>query len=125
VWIAPAPLYPPQPPPGTADDPYASPPQARRAEDVEDAEDVDDRHSRRSRSRPRDWEDEDDRPPRRRFRCPFCGSSTRPYPQKHFGTTSILLVCIGIIFWPLIIVAFFVQEEWLACGDCGERIRPM
>jgi DNA-directed RNA polymerase subunit RPC12/RpoP len=84
--------------------------------------------SRRRQSR-YDEDDEEDRPRmRRRGRpvyapCPECGCADRPRQVKHFGSTSITLLILGIFFWPLIIVAFFVQEIWEVCPACGERLR--
>ena len=47
--------------------------------------------------------------------------------HTRFGGASIALLIIGLIFWPLIIVAFFVQEKWTcaptAANCCGRRGR--
>ena len=32
-------------------------------------------------------------------------------------------IVLGVLIWPLIIVAFFVQEKWEVCDDCGELLR--
>lgn len=83
-------------------------PRRRRRRDYEDGDD-DDRRRRRGRraSRP----------------CPRCGCTDYPRQTTHFGGTSIALLIVGIIFWPLIIVAFFVQEKWDVCSECGEKLR--
>jgi DNA-directed RNA polymerase subunit RPC12/RpoP len=91
---------------------------------------VDNPPPRRRRPR-RDYEDDEDddrdrRPRRRRRRthppCPRCGCTDYPRQTTRFGGASIALVIIGIFFWPLIIVAFFVQEKWDVCAECGERL---
>jgi hypothetical protein len=43
--------------------------------------------------------------------------------MTHFGATSTTLLILGIFFWPLIIVAFLVQEKWDVCPECGEKLR--
>jgi hypothetical protein len=88
---------------------------------------VDEARPRRTR---RDYDDEYDdfeydRPPRRRRRrsyppCPRCGCTAYPRQTTRFGGASITLLVIGIFFWPLIIVALFLQEKWDVCADCGE-----
>jgi hypothetical protein len=99
-------------------------PRQRRAARWDDEDD-----DVRPRRRPR-WEDEDDDYPQRRRRpyyrpCPRCGCDDRPRQVKKFGSMSIIFLVIGIIFWPLILVAFFVQEIWDECPECGERLRQV
>ncbi len=53
--------------------------------------------------------------------CPACGCTERPRQVKKFGGTSWALFWVGIfLLWPLLIVAFFTQEVWNVCPDCGE-----
>ncbi|HJT76850.1 MAG TPA: hypothetical protein VJ739_06570 [Gemmataceae bacterium] len=81
------------------------------------------------RRRRRSYGDDDDYDRRRRrgrpaYRpCPECGCTDYPRQTTEFGGTSIALLIIGIIFWPLIIVSFFVQEKWDVCPECGEKLR--
>jgi hypothetical protein len=90
-----------------------------------EVEEVEDARPRRQRSPKHDDEDYDR--PRRRRRgnrsCPQCGCSDYPRQMTKFGSTSTALVILGIIFWPLIIVAFLVQEKWEVCPECGEKLR--
>ena len=84
---------------------------------------VDDRRGR-PKKRMRD-DDDDRRRGRRRANspCPRCGCTDYPRQQTRFGGASIALLVVGIIFWPLLIVAFLVQEKWDVCPDCGEKLR--
>ncbi len=100
----------------------------RTAHPPDELEEVDDDRPRRRRRRRADEEEVDDyRYPRRRgaaYRpCPRCGCTDYPRQQTRFGGASIALLIIGILFLPLIIVAFFVQEKWDVCPDCGELLR--
>jgi hypothetical protein len=90
---------------------------------MDDLEEVEDARPRRRRSREHD--EDDDRPPRRRRvrPCPQCGCTDYPWQTTKFGSASIALVILGILFWPLIIVAFLVQEKWEVCAECGEKLR--
>jgi hypothetical protein len=55
--------------------------------------------------------------------CPNCGCTDRPRQIKKFGGTSWALFWVGIfLLWPLLVVAFFTQEVWDVCPDCGERL---
>jgi hypothetical protein len=129
---SPPPSQRPAPPPEAEDRPEEAGgseeerrPRRRRADWPDDEDD-----DVRPRRRPR-WEDEDDDYPRFRRRrplyrpCPRCGCEDRPRQVKKFGGASIALLVIGIIFWPLILVAFFVQEIWDECPECGERLRQV
>jgi hypothetical protein len=91
--------------------------------EVEEVEDGAPRRRRRSA----DYDDEESDQPRRRPRarrpCPECGCTDYPRAVTRFGSTSIALVILGILFWPLIIVAFFVQEKWEVCPECGNKLR--
>ena len=71
-------------------------------------------------------DDEDDRPrrrPRTRSACPRCGCTDYPRQTTKFGVPSIILLVVGVIFWPLLIVAFFLLEKWDVCQECGEKLR--
>jgi DNA-directed RNA polymerase subunit RPC12/RpoP len=76
----------------------------------------------RRERRPRYEEEEDDRPRRRRryHPCPECGCTARPRQRTKFGGTSVALLVCGVLFWPLLIAAFLVQEKWDVCPECGE-----
>jgi hypothetical protein len=116
-----APEQPPAPPPAPPPSPPAYPPPVLTpADQLEEWEELEDDRPRRRR-RPREWDDYDDRP-RRRYGCRYCGCDWPPQTRKRFGGASMALLCIGIIFRPLIIVAFFVQDEWRECADCGARL---
>jgi hypothetical protein len=92
-------------------------PSARRQWDEREQEDEEDDYCRRPRRPRRGRYDE--------FRCPFCGSRDEPRITKKFGGASIALVIIGILFWPLIIIAILIQENWLTCRECGAKVRQV
>jgi DNA-directed RNA polymerase subunit RPC12/RpoP len=96
-----------------------------RRRDRARGDEVDDRPRRRSRD---DYDDDDDYDlPRRRRRsriaCPRCGCRDYPRQTTKLGGASIALLIIGILFWPLIIVALLLQEKWEVCSNCGEQLR--
>lgn len=98
------------------------------AEPPHTLEEVEDDRPRPRRRKRADDEDDGDYPIARRRRasyrpCPRCGCTDYPRQQTRFGGASIALLIVGIIFWPLLIVAFFVQEKWDVCPDCGEKLR--
>jgi hypothetical protein len=89
-------------------------------------EEAEDDAPRRRRRRDYDEEDDDRRHRRgqRGYRpCPRCGCTDYPRQTTHFGGASIALLVVGLFFWPLLIAAFFVQEKWDACPDCGEKLK--
>jgi predicted RNA-binding Zn-ribbon protein involved in translation (DUF1610 family) len=125
-------LAPYRPPPTVSEAPVrpSSPePPAEQLEEIPEANEIVDDDRDRSRRRPRRWDEDDGQGRfRRRWRtdfepCPRCGCTDYPRQTTRFGTASIVLIIIGIFFWPLIIVAFLVQEKWDVCADCGERLR--
>jgi hypothetical protein len=83
----------------------------------------DDRPSRRSRDDENDECDRRRRRPRSYRPCPRCGCRDYPRQVTKLGSASIALLIIGILFWPLIIVALLMQEKWEVCPDCGEQLR--
>ncbi len=94
-------------------------PSRRRHEDDRDED-------RPSRRRYEDRDDREDRPRRgRREECPECGSRRRPRVEAQMATISIVLICIGIFFWPLILVGIFLRERWEVCDDCGHKLRQV
>jgi DNA-directed RNA polymerase subunit RPC12/RpoP len=107
--------------------PADEPPRSGHA--IDEPEEADSDAARRRRRRRRDYDDDDDDydPPRRRRRtsrpCPRCGCTDYPRQTTRFGGASIALLVVGILFWPLLIVAFLVQEKWDVCPDCGEKLR--
>ena len=80
--------------------------------------------------RPDDEDRHDDRlrrsERRRRYRCPHCDSPERPRLSKEMGQTAWVLLAVGIMFWPLILVALLccMEEKW-RCPECREELeRP-
>lgn len=109
-------------------EPLPADPPARSPEQPQEVDDDRPRVRRRSRRGDDDDDDDYDRPRRRRREgrpCPRCGCTDYPRQVTKFGGASIALLIIGIFFWPLILVAFFIQEKWEACPDCGEKLRQI
>jgi DNA-directed RNA polymerase subunit RPC12/RpoP len=114
--------------PGKLDDPFNRPVlvEPEEPEELLEAEIIEESLPRqRTRRRDDDDEEEDqERRPRRRRSyppCPNCGCTDPPRQTTKFGGTSIAMLIIGLFFWPLIIVAFLMQEKWDVCAECGEK----
>jgi DNA-directed RNA polymerase subunit RPC12/RpoP len=105
----------------------APPPLAEAASDPSEESEIPEVEPVRPRRRRRYEEDDEDDRPRRRLRsrsaCPRCGCTDYQRQTTKFGTASIVLLVFGIIFWPLLIIAFALQEKWDVCPDCGEKLR--
>ena len=81
------------------------------------------------RRRSRDDDDDDDRDRRRgrgrRYRrdervyCRRCDCRVWTRYRKRMSQTGWILICVGLLFWPLIIVGVFMTEEVEECEDCG------
>lgn len=103
---------------------------SRRVSRRDDRDDYDDRDRRGSRDRrrddDRDWRDDDRdwRDDERRYVvCRNCGWDDLPRRETKISGAGIVLIVIGIFFWPLIIVGIFMREEWDVCRDCGTKMR--
>jgi transcription elongation factor Elf1 len=110
-----------EPPPLPEDEqdrPHRRPPP--EVDELEEVDEDNDYRRRRPRDRRRDRYDRYGR-----FRCPFCGSRDEPRITKKLGGASIALIIVGIFFWPLILIAILLQETWLTCRECGERVRQV
>jgi hypothetical protein len=88
-------------------------PEANAALDAPEKLEIPEVEAVRPHRRRRYEEDDDDRPrrwSRSRPPCRRCGCADYPRQMTKFGAASIVLLVVGIIFWPLLIVAFFLQE---------------
>ena len=73
----------------------------------------------------RDDEDDvyEDRPARRGFRCPYCGSTEAPVVRSKISTAGwvtfavLLLVCLPL-FW----IGLLMKEDYRECHECGIKI---
>ena len=111
------------------------PPPVRRERD--DRESRDDREYREEDGRPsrrrrryseddheapraRHYEDDyDDRPRRRGRYCRSCDCRVQVRRRQRISTTGWTLICVGILFWPLIIAGIFMKEDVERCDECG------
>jgi DNA-directed RNA polymerase subunit RPC12/RpoP len=60
---------------------------------------------------------------RRRFRCPYCGSTEIPVTRSRISTAGwivlvVLLLVTIIFFW----IGLLIKEEYRECYDCGMRV---
>jgi DNA-directed RNA polymerase subunit M/transcription elongation factor TFIIS len=79
----------------------------------------------------REVEEEEEPKPRRsgrrrkrRFRCHRCHSTDPPIEKTEISQTGwILFIVLLLVFWPLCFIGLLQKETYLACGDCGARVR--
>ena len=105
-----------RPRPRRDDDDYDDSPRQRSRRDDDDYDDPP-RHERR-----RDYDDED-RPRRRKPYCSRCDYRVRTYVQRKITSTGWTLICVGFLFWPLVLVGVFMTEEVEKCDECGKILR--
>jgi transposase-like protein len=87
---------------------------------------TEDRPSRRRRERDdvEEYDDErDERPLRRGYRCPYCGSTMRPLVRQQISQTgwivfALLLIFTVCLFW----IGLLIKEDVRICPDCGMRL---
>jgi DNA-directed RNA polymerase subunit RPC12/RpoP len=67
--------------------------------------------------------------PRRRFRCPFCGSRRMPVRESKVSTGGWIMFTIGIAFVPLFFIGLILiflglstKDEYTACDACGAKL---
>jgi hypothetical protein len=71
-------------------------------------------------------EQDEDRQPRRsrpRFRCPYCGSTERPFVRQQVSGAGWAVFVILLIFTIILcFIGLFIKEDVWYCRDCGRRV---
>jgi DNA-directed RNA polymerase subunit RPC12/RpoP len=56
--------------------------------------------------------------------CPECGGYL--YERTSISDMGMILgIILLFVFFPLAIIGFFMQDTWLVCEDCGEKVRKV
>jgi DNA-directed RNA polymerase subunit RPC12/RpoP len=67
--------------------------------------------------------DDDDRPVRRGFRCPYCGSREVPVTRSKISAAGWVTFVVLLLFClPLFWIGLLIKEEYRECYECGMRI---
>jgi hypothetical protein len=79
-----------------------------------------------------DEDDEDDfsdlrRSSRRRrrseYECPHCGCPDEPVSRQQVSPAGWVTFAVMLAFcWPLCWIGLLMNEDYLACGDCGRKL---
>jgi two-component system, cell cycle sensor histidine kinase and response regulator CckA len=60
--------------------------------------------------------------------CPGCGSTRRPYKERGMTKLSWMLIVLGVVLWPLLVIALLLRVDVWRCPDChrvlGRGRRP-
>ncbi len=67
--------------------------------------------------------DDDDYRPRRRYRCPSCGSRMTPVYVSKISPAGWVVFWLGIWFCLIGLVGLVMKVNQRVCPECGKQIR--